>query len=332
LVVLKPVANKVGLLDHPGGRKTHKQSTPLIGGLGIYLGTLFITFFTPEVLNHYGPLIALASLVLTIGLLDDLRGLPVSTRMGIHTLAALLMCVVAGNQLYSFGDLFGTGEIPLGLLSIPVTVFATVGVINAVNMSDGMDGLSGGMAVIALFFLGVVAWLEGNYITLTFSAILICSLLAFLALNFRLPWKKHAMIYLGDAGSTFLGFVLAWMFVESSQGTEAIIPPSLALWFLAVPLMDAVYLLISRPLQGKSPFASGSDHLHHKLAGMGLSNKTVVFILYALSFILGSAALALYIQGFAEVVLFMVFLVLFVVYALIVHYSPLITAAIRKSV
>jgi UDP-GlcNAc:undecaprenyl-phosphate GlcNAc-1-phosphate transferase len=237
--------------------------------------------------------------------------------MGGQAIAASLMYFAAGNQLTSFGDLFGFGNINLGILSFPVTVFATVGVINAVNMSDGLDGLSGGMVTIALFFIGIIAFQEGNTTLLTFIAILMSALLAFLALNFRLPWKKTAMVYLGDSGSTFLGFVLAWLFIETTQGGNTSIPPILALWFLALPLMDTIVLLIKRPLEGKSSFHPGRDHLHHMLLDKGFSTKRVVLSLYLVGVVIGLIGLALHQEMTLESSLFIIFLGLFVIYFLI---------------
>ena len=317
LFALKPVASRVGLLDHPGGRKTHAKPTPLIGGLGIYLGIFLITYLNPSVFNHYSLMLGISAFVLFIGMIDDYQHQSVWIRMGSQAAAATLMYFAAKVQLTSFGDILFTGNIGLGLLSLPLTVFATVGVINAVNMSDGIDGLSGGMVAIALAFLGVIAWQAGNTTLLSFIAILLSALLAFLALNFRLPWKKTAMVYLGDSGSTFLGFVLAWLFIESTQGENAIMPPVLALWFLALPLMDTIVLLIKRPLEGKSPFHPGRDHLHHKLLDMGFSNKRVVLSLYLVGIVIGLIGMAIHQQMVLESLAFLIFLGLFVVYALI---------------
>jgi UDP-GlcNAc:undecaprenyl-phosphate/decaprenyl-phosphate GlcNAc-1-phosphate transferase len=317
LFALKPVARKVGLLDHPGGRKTHANPTPLIGGLGIYLGIFIITYFNPTVFNHYSLMLGISAFVLFIGMVDDYQHQSVWIRMGSQAIAASLMYFAANIQLTSFGDILFIGDISIGFLSYPLTVIATVGVINAVNMSDGVDGLSGGMVAIALSFLGVIAWQEGNTTLLAFIAILLSALLAFLALNFRLPWKKTAMVYLGDSGSTFLGFVLAWLFIEATQGENAIMPPVLALWFLALPLMDTIVLLIKRPLEGKSPFQPGRDHLHHKLLNMGFSNKRVVLSLYVAGVVIGLIGLAIHQEMVFESFAFFIFLGLFVVYLLI---------------
>ncbi len=323
LFALKPVASKVGLMDHPGGRKTHANPTPLIGGLGIYIGVILISFFNPQVLIQYGPLLAISALVLAMGVLDDFKDQPVSVRIGTQSLAAMLMYFAAGNQLSSFGNLFMWGDIGLGILSFPLTVIATVGVINAINMSDGLDGLSGGMVAIALSYLGIVAYQSGNTSMLAVILLLLSAVFAFLMLNFRLPWKKPAIVYLGDSGSTFLGFVLAWLLIESTQGSGAIMPPVLALWFLALPLMDTIALLVKRPLAGKSPFHPGRDHLHHKLLDLGFSHKRVVLSMYVIGALLGYIGLSIYNQDVIESVLFFVFLSLFIVYLLIVNFMDL---------
>ena len=314
LFVLKPIAGRMGLIDIPGGRKTHLAPTPLVGGLGIYLGTLCMSLFTPSVLVHYSAMLAISGLVLFIGIFDDARELRVSVRMGAHAFAAWLMAAVAGNQLLSLGNILGFGVVELGILAIPLTIFATVGVINAVNMTDGIDGLSGGLVLIALFFLSIVAFTAGDSAMLHFGTLLACSLLAFLMLNFRLPWKRSALIYLGDAGSTLLGFILTWLIIEATQGENAIMPPVYALWFLAIPLIDTVSLLIKRPMQGLSPFNAGTDHLHHRLLQAGYSHEQTVLGLYFAALVTGGIGLFGYFYDVSEALMFAGFLGLFAAY------------------
>lgn len=322
LFALKPVASRMGLIDIPGGRKTHKAPTPLIGGVGIYAGTLLMSLFTPAVILEYSALLATSALVLFVGIFDDARELKVSVRMGAHAFAAWLMAAVAGNQLLSLGNLFSFGSVELGILAIPVTMFATVGVINAINMSDGVDGLSGGLVTIALIFIAIVAMTSGNRQLLQFSTLLVFALLAFLVMNFRAPWKQPAMVYLGDAGSTMLGFVLAWLIIEATQGTDAVMAPVHALWFLAVPLIDTVSLLIKRPLRGHSPFSAGRDHLHHRLLNAGFSLEQTVIGLYLVSVLMGSVGLLGYYYAVSEAVLFWSFMALFVLYMVAGRLQP----------
>lgn len=315
LFALQPMANRVGLLDIPGGRKQHKAPTPLVGGLGIYAGTLFMSLLSPEVYLSYAALLAISALVLFVGIFDDARELRVSVRMGLHAFAAWLMAVVGGNTLLSLGDLSGLGPVHLGILAIPLTMFATVGVINAINMSDGVDGLSGGLVLIALLCLGIVALDNGEMVMLEFITLLCCALLAFLAMNFRAPWKQPALIYLGDAGSTMLGFVLTWLIIEATQGPEPMMAPVFALWFLAIPLIDTVSLLIRRPLRGLSPFCAGHDHLHHRLLRAGFTLEQTVLGLYLASSLMGAFGLIGYFSGFSEAVMFWLFIGLFTLYA-----------------
>lgn len=314
LVALRPFAAKVGLLDIPGGRKTHARPTPMIGGLGIYLGTLSICMLSPVIMNDYKILLGLSGFVLFVGVMDDLYDIRVSLRMAMHATAAWVMAVTANVQLTSLGDITFVGPIELGLLAIPITIFATVGVINAINMSDGLDGLSGGLSVISLVLLSVAALSAGQSALLSFSQILIVSLLAFMAFNYRSIWKKTALVYLGDAGSTLLGFIIAWLLIASTQGNNAFIAPVYALWFLAVPLLDTVSLMIRRPMRGSSPFKPGRDHLHHRLLNMGFDTKQTVLIIHATALALGGVGLAGHFAGAPESLMFMLFITLFVIY------------------
>ena len=310
LVALTPFAGRVGLLDVPvpGSRKCHGVPTPLVGGLGIWLGIVVTSFLLPSVLASYDELLLISTLVLFIGMLDDVRELGAGVRILAHCVAVGLMIVVADNAILSLGDLLFSGPIELGILAAPVTVVATVGVINAVNMTDGVDGLSGGLVVICLFFLGVVSALGGDLPLLQFTTIVLCAVLAFLFLNFRLPWKQSALVYLGDAGSTLLGFMLVWLFIEATQGHEALMSPVIALWFLAIPLMDTVRLL------RRSPSCAGTDHLHHRLLAAGYSQGQIVFGLYFAAFAMGAVGLAGHLLGVPEGVMFLLFISLFAAY------------------
>lgn len=316
LLALRPVAARVGLLDLPGGRKTHARPTPMIGGLGIYLGTLSICMLSPVIMNDYQILLALSGFVLLVGVLDDIHDMRVSLRIALHGLAAWVMATLAGVQLTSFGDILFMGPIELGLMAVPLTIFATIGVINAVNMSDGLDGLSGGLSVIALVMLSIVALGAGQSAILSFSQVLIVSLLAFLAFNFRLLWKKSALVYLGDAGSTLLGFIIAWLVIAASQGDTAFIAPVYVLWFLAVPLMDTVRVMICRPLKGCSPFKPGRDHLHHLLISAGFDARQTVLIIHGCALLMGGIGLLGHFAGISQSLMFVLFMLVFAVYLL----------------
>lgn len=316
LTTLRPVAVRVGLVDIPGGRKTHIGATPLVGGLGIFAGLTAVTILSADILAVYAPLLSLSALIVFVGVIDDVRDLKVSVRMIGHILVALAMAIVAEVQLNSFGNLFFGESVELGVLTIPVTVFATVGVINAINMSDGIDGLTGSLVIISLTCIAVIAMQHGDITKASFIALLCCCVFAYLTMNFRRPWNRKALIYLGDAGSTLLGFILAWLLIDSSQGPAAIFPPVLALWFLAIPLFDTVNLLIKRPLRGLSPFKPGVDHLHHLLLRRGFTVPQVVLILSVSALLFAGIGLGAYFWQASDSVMFQLFLGLFLLYFL----------------
>ncbi len=315
LLLLHPVASRIGLLDHPGGRKHHQNPTPMVGGLGIYLGLLCIALVSASLPDRYIILLAVAGIVLLSGVIDDLRELRVSLRFAIHGIAGGLMISLTDLRLETLGDLAFTGPILLtGWLAITFTIFAVLGVINAINMSDGMDGLSAGMVAISLIFLSIAALSSGHESVLHFNLLLLMALLAFLLLNFRVGARHGALVYLGDSGSTLLGFLVAWLMIDASQGSNAFIAPSYALWFLAVPLLDTVSLLILRPLRGQSPFQASHDHLHHRLLAKGYSRTQTVLILYAVAAFLAGIGLAAHLADVREGFMFLAFLALFAAY------------------
>ena len=150
-------------------------------------------------------------------------------------------------------------------LAIPFTVFVTVGVINSINMSDGLDGLCGNLTMVSLLGLGTAAALWSNSGDFRLINMLSAAVAGFLLFNQRTIWRTRALVFLGDAGSMLLGFVLAWFTIEICQAPIAAISPAAALWFVAVPVMDTVGVMLRRLLAGLSPFHADSQHLHHLL-------------------------------------------------------------------
>ena len=178
---------------------------------------------------------------------------------------------------------------------MPFTLFSVVGVINAFNMIDGLDGLAGGLALIAAGWLAVLC-LTGPapnptaaYLLLT----LVMVLAGFLAWNLRHPWRRKAKVFMGDAGSTLLGFALGWFMIDLSQGDEqAVMAPITALWIMALPLMDTITVMIRRLRAGQSPFAGDRQHLHHLLLATGRTDARVTAILLGCGLMTGGIGAA----------------------------------------
>ena len=285
IVLLRPVAVKVGLVDVPNERKNHQAPTPLVGGIAVFggfvLGFLLcgggpVPLSPREVYSFFGA----GFLLVGIGLVDDFLELSAAFRFMAQVLAALLMIFGAGVLLNDVGSMTVSGAvIKLGPLAIPFTIFAALGVINAFNMCDGVDGLSGSLALTSLSGLLVAAYMWGSpedaWLLLTLGT----AIAGFLVFNRRLPGRMRASIFMGDAGSMFLGFVLAWYAISLSQGEARTLPPSAALWFLMLPIFDAVAMMLRRILKRRSPFAADREHLHHIFLLAGYSvNETVAIM------------------------------------------------------
>jgi UDP-GlcNAc:undecaprenyl-phosphate GlcNAc-1-phosphate transferase len=200
------------------------------------------------------------------------------------------MALVGDGIPHHLGDLFGLGEVELGGWAVPFTLFGAVGVINAFNMLDGLDGLAGGVALVAVGWLIVLCLTAPTLLQqgdISALLALVAAVAGFLAFNLRHPWQARARVFMGDAGSTMLGFVLSWFMVHLSQGDRAAMAPMTAVWILALPLMDTIAVMFRRIRAGRSPFAADRQHLHHLLLGYGLSEGQVTIWLLGGAFVTG---------------------------------------------
>ncbi len=287
--LLRPLAVRVGLIDLPNERKNHGTPTPLVGGLAIFSG-LVIGFFLcrngpasltdTEIYSFFGA----GLLLVTVGVVDDFLELSPYLKFAAQILAALLMIFGAGIVLTDLGAMTPTGSLlQLGVLAVPFTVFATLGIINALNMSDGLDGLSGSLSLTSLCGLIVAAYAWGGDVDVTLLLTLGAAILGFLLFNRRLLGRQRASVFMGDAGSMFLGLALTWFAISLSQGEARALRPSAALWFLMVPIFDAVSMMLRRILKGRSPFAADREHLHHVflLAGYTVNETVAIMVGFA---------------------------------------------------
>jgi len=263
IVLLRPISGALGLADHPDKRKDHVGAIPLIGGIAIWIAFVICLMFV-GITAKMAILVLSGGLLTLVGAVDDAKDLPPRLRLLLHIVAALIMCVFGGVVVQSLGELFIPGtELNLGLVAIPFTVFAVVAMVNAANMSDGLDGLCGLQLLVPLAGLAVLSGMAGDQEHfLPLMAICGC-LLGFLIFNLRTPWRSRATIFLGDAGSNFLGLLLAWFLIDMSQGSDAVLKPVAVLWFALLLIYDSVEVIARRLLRGESPLAAGREHLHH---------------------------------------------------------------------
>lgn len=303
-------AMRLGLVDKPGEeRRIHKVAVPRLGGVAIYISIIVALTIMMIVCGRWpreGGLAGIAvggTLIFVLGLLDDLESLPAKVK--------LLVQILAGCAAYSLGvrlkaipmpanldldlgfvHLHGGMPIELGMWALPLTVFWLVGVANAVNLIDGMDGLAAGVAAISSLTIWAVAL--GGSINQPYAA-LIAAVLAGALLGF-LRWNFNpARIFLGDSGAYLAGFILGAVSITGVvKGAMAVtvIVPTFILVFLILffPLLDTTWAVIRRTARGKSIFSPDAEHIHHRLLQAGLSQKNAAYLIYGVSACLGFVA------------------------------------------
>lgn len=318
--LLRPLAIRLELVDSPHGRKQHQGHIPLIGGIAMFFGFLFALLTLPISLVEYRSLIAGCALLVFIGVLDDFHELSARPRLVAQIVAALLMMTWGGVSLHDLGNLLFFKDIVLHNWSLPFTVIAAVGLINAVNMIDGVDGLAGGVVLIGLAFLLFLAISAGQFTAVYILSLVLAIVLAFLIFNFPFPGRKHALVFMGDAGSMFLGFVLVWFLIDLSQGAHRVASPATMLWLVAVPLFDIVGITIHRLRKRMPLFAPDREHLHHLLHNYGFKNWQITFTICALALLCGLIGVSANHLGISEGVIFVGFLICFVLYMCVQKY------------
>ncbi|WP_333617203.1 UDP-N-acetylglucosamine--undecaprenyl-phosphate N-acetylglucosaminephosphotransferase [Mixta calida] len=278
LFISRKVAKKVGLVDKPNARKHHNGHIPLVGGVSVYLSLWIIYILQPGWLPDFTLYMACATMLIVVGVLDDKLDLPVMPRMALQALVASIM-MYNGLYLYSLGNILFGYELVLGVLGYGVTLLAVVGAINAFNMVDGIDGLLGALSSVTFGALATVFWMGGNDEMALWCLCLMVACLPYILLNLGIPWGRKFKVFMGDAGSTLIGFTVIWLLIVATQGDDAVMQPVTALWLIAVPLMDMLRVMIARIRRGDSPFKPDREHLHHVLINAGISPRGSLFII-----------------------------------------------------
>jgi len=294
---------------------------PVVGGIA--MGLVFIACFALLGLSREVAvwLPAAAAIMIFCGLLDDRHALSSIPKFGLQVLAAFVLARFGGATLTHLGELVRPEVLALGALAMPFTVFAIVGVMNALNMTDGVDGLAGGVSLVSVIAFAHCAGDAGYAQVLAVACLLGGALVGFLLYNARLPGRPRAAVFMGDAGSYFLGLVLAWMAITLAMGPRPALSPMTAVWILGVPLADTVVLLVRRTLRGGNPFRPDREHLHHLLLARGLSHGAVSAIVISISALMALAGIVACRAEVPEFVMFYVYGALWLVYYVTASYS-----------
>jgi len=281
-------AHNRGAVAIPGRRHTHLYPTPKLGGIAIASGVLIISPIIFPIDRVIGSYLLASSVMLLLGIIDDIRGANWKVKLAFTVIATLIMKFGGGVWINNIGDLFGIGEIKLGIWGIPFTIFAVFGVVNAINLIDGLNGLACGVSSIAFVSFAIFASISGNETVLVLS---IASLGATLGL-FRYNYPR-ARIFMGDSGSLFLGFSLAMLAILLTQG-EGTVNPMIPVIILGIPIFDTVRVLFIRIINRKHPFRGDKTHLHHLMKRSGIPLNRVVKTIWILSSLMSLIAFILY--------------------------------------
>lgn len=319
IMVIRPVAFRVGLVDEPGHRKLHAGNAPLVGGIAIYISICILVFFLNIEFSDFALFAALGGILVVFSAADDLMDIPPIFRLLMHLYVAAAMAMTGGIVLSDLGYLLGSAEpFYLHYLGLPLTVLVAAGLMNAINMSDGVDGLAGSLCLVAVGAVLVPAALLGAVAEVRFLLVAFGAIAGFLLFNMRLGRKRHDAVFLGDAGSMFLGFLLAWVLIRNSQGAGAIVTPVVALWITAVPIFDGACSIIRRMLQGKTPFEADRNHIHHLLMRAGFSASETVGIISGLAAFFAATGLVSMYLGVPDMVMLVLLVATFMIYTWVV--------------
>lgn len=297
-------ALRLGVIDNPNARKIHAVPVPLLGGAAIYVSFLLVLIFFGDrfYVNQFVGIFVGATLMSLMGVVDDRWGLSSYAKLGGQLVAAGIL-VYSGVSVQLFG----------GWLDVAITLVWVVGITNAMNLLDNMDGLSGGIAMIAAVFFLLLAAMSRQYLVGALAAALAGACAGFLIYN----WNP-AHIFMGDTGSLFLGFLLAAVAIKlrfpANSNTVTWLIPVLV---MAIPIFDTTLVFVARLRRGKNPLTTpGKDHLSHRLARLTGSRREAVLICYLIAGAVGLVAIFITQASFVEAMFVAAFMVLAAVYAI----------------
>jgi UDP-GlcNAc:undecaprenyl-phosphate GlcNAc-1-phosphate transferase len=319
LVIMTPFAHQLGLVDEPNGRKTHSGMVPLTGGVAIYGAVIIASLITDVWFKNSSLFFTAATLIVLLGMLDDKFDLSAKGRLTCQFGVAAIMALAAQNYITSLGDITGFGDLYFGLGGYFFTVICVVGVINAFNMIDGIDGLAGGMSLIVLLAVVFLLLLSNNSQAIMAPMMVIAAIVPFMAFN--LSWRgfKGNKIFLGDSGSMFVGLTIVWLLVDFTQGAQAALRPVAAIWIIGLPLMDMAAIMFRRAKKGHSMLKPDRHHLHNIFIRAGFSSRRSLAAILLMGCCFALIGIIGELYNIPEYMMFWGFLVSLIVYTLVLQ-------------
>lgn len=293
--IVKKFAHKIGAVDIPkDNRRMHKEPIPRLGGLAIFFGFLFSFLIFGQITQEMKSILLGCVIIVVLGIIDDIVPLSAKLKFFVQIIAAIVP-VSQGLLIERITNFIPFTDFPFinfGIMSAPITILVIVGITNAVNLIDGLDGLAVGVSTISCFTMITICFILGQ----ADIAVLICALagacVGFMPYNFN-----PATIFMGDTGSTFLGYILATVSIMGLFKYYTIISFAVPFLILGLPIFDTGFAMVRRIFNGQSPMTADRGHVHHKLIDLGFSQKQTVAILYAISGVLGLSAVVLASSG-----------------------------------
>jgi UDP-GlcNAc:undecaprenyl-phosphate GlcNAc-1-phosphate transferase len=273
LPVLVRLATRWSILDHPGARKVHSVPIPRVGGLAMALGVFIAAFLAIDLQSEDRWFLAAAAVLVVFGALDDRFDLHYRVKLAGQLLAAGIVVVAGDVQIHTI-TLDDRIWLP-GWLSLPLTMLFLVGVTNAVNLADGLDGLAGGTTFLCLCAVALLSSVGdqsgGTALALAFAG----AVLGFLRFN-----TYPASVFMGDAGSQLLGFTIGVLSIRATQASTSEVSAAIPVLLLALPILDTLSVMVQRLSEGRSPFSADKNHIHHKLLALGFDHHEAVMVIY----------------------------------------------------
>lgn len=282
--VLRSTAARFKLVDMPNPRKVHNRAVPKVGGIAMAIGALVPILTWLEADPFVRSLLTSMGILIIVGIIDDVQTLGYKTKFLGQCVAAIIIVLWGGVEIRSLGDINPFSEQMPVFLSIPLTLFVIIGVTNAINLSDGLDGLAGGISMLSFICLGYMAYCSGELMIAIICIAVIGSIFGFLRFN-----TYPATIFMGDTGSQLLGFIAVTLSLKITQGNTPY-SPLLPLMLLGFPILDTLAVMTERISKKRSPFVADKNHFHHKLMRLGLFHTEAVFIIYILQALLVTSA------------------------------------------
>ena len=272
--IFSGVAVKLKFLDIPNERKIHTSPIPKVGGIAMALGMVVpVVLWAPA--NSFVMSVILASwIIIVFGIIDDYKDVNYKVKFSGQIVAALIVIFWGGVKIHTLGGILSPGHALPDLISIPLTLVVIVGVTNAINLSDGLDGLAGGICLLSFICLGYLCYRQGYQDPIIFSVAIMGAIIGFLRFN-----TYPASIFMGDAGSQLLGFLFISLSLGLTQNGSNL-NPFLPLVLMGLPILDTITVMTERILAGRWPFHADKKHVHHKLLALGFFHNESVLIIY----------------------------------------------------